>query len=73
MADRRTRESQVPKYISLKVCEELYEIIAREADREHVPMIDIVVRTLAHHFKHPELGYVPRQRLGRPRKELAAK
>lgn len=57
----------MPNYVSLKVCDELYTLIAQEADKRGLPMIDVVVRVLAEHFKKPELGFVPRKQLGRKR------
>jgi hypothetical protein len=62
----------MPNYVSLKVCDELYELIAKEADKNGIPMIDVVVLALAKHFKRPELGYVPRKRQGRKRHEVQA-
>lgn len=63
-----TNGPKVPNYISLKVCEELYILIAEEADRNDEAMIDVVVRTLAEKFGRPDLGKVPRKtRTGRPR------
>lgn len=61
----------VPNYVSLKVCDEMYTLIAREADKRGVPMIEVVVSVLANHFKRPDLNFVPRQRMGRPRKQRA--
>ena len=62
------RRSRVPKYISLKVSEDLYDLIARDADDEDMPMNEFVVHVLAAHFKRDDLDYVPRMRRGRPRK-----
>ena len=57
----------MPNYISLKVCEELYELIAEEADDNGTAMIDVVVKAIAEHFGRPDLGYVPRKPQGRKR------
>lgn len=66
------RKQQVPNYISIKVCEELYGLIARDADKNGVGLIDVVVRVVAEHFKRPDLGFVPRKPQGRKRiKQLA--
>ncbi len=62
-----SRAKQMPNYISLKVCDELYALIAKEADANGLPMIDVVVQALAEHFKQPALGYVPRKPQGRKR------
>lgn len=61
------RNSQVPNYISVKVCDELYALIAKEADKQGVKMIDVAVKAIAEHFKKPEFGYVPRKAQGRKR------
>jgi hypothetical protein len=58
---------QMPNYVSLKVCDELYELIAKESDKKQVPMIDVVVQALAEHFDRPDLAYVPRKPQGRKR------
>lgn len=54
----------VPKYISLKVCDQLYSLIARTADKEHVDLIDVAVRAVATALGRPELGWVPRKKRG---------
>ncbi len=60
--------SEVPKFISLKVCDELYDLVAKESDATGFPLIDVVVRRLAKSFKRPDLSFVPRKKIGRPRK-----
>jgi len=62
----------VPNYISLKVCDELYEIIAKQADKNGEKMIDVAVRAIAAHFKRADLGYVPRKPQGRKRVKMPA-
>ncbi len=62
----------MPVLMSLKVCGEMYDLIAKESDSQEIPMIDVVVRALAEHFKRPELGYVPRKLPGRRRRKLPA-
>jgi hypothetical protein len=57
----------MPNYVSVKVCDELYKLIAKEADKKSLPMIDVAVRAIAEHFKRPDLGYVPRKPQGRRR------
>lgn len=61
------KRDTVPNYISLKVCDELFGLVARESDDRGVPMIDVVVAALAKHFKRPDLGFVPRKPQGRKR------
>ena len=57
----------MPNYVSLKVCDELYDLIAKEADKKGLKMIDVVVLAVAEYFKRPDLGYVPRKPQGRKR------
>lgn len=54
-------------YISVKVCDELYDLVDKEAAANSENLIDVVVRALAEHFRRPDLGKVPRNRRGRKR------
>ena len=66
--DAATRKTTVPNYISFKACDELYHLIAKEADRNGKAMIDVVVQAVAEKLGRPDLGYVPRKsQVGRPR------
>jgi len=58
---------QMPNQMSIKVCDELYALIAREADAKGVAMTDVIAAALAAHFGKPEFGYVPRLPQGRKR------
>lgn len=58
---------QMPNLMSIKVCDELYALIAKEADAKGVAMTDIIASALAEHYGKPELGYVPRKPQGRKR------
>ena len=63
-----TRDRKVPNFMSIKVCNELYNLIAEEADRNDESMIDVIVRAVALQFNRPDLAVVPRKsRVGRPR------
>lgn len=66
-------KNSVPNYISVKVCDDLYQLIAQEAQSSGENLIDVVVRVMAEHYKRPELGRVPRKtRRRKPlREELA--
>ena len=44
----------------------------RAADREGLPLSELVVKALAHYLGKPELALVPRKKSGRPRKTLVA-
>lgn len=68
----RKKKQQMPNYISVKVSDELYELIAKAADEEGCAMIDIVVKAVAENFGRPELGYVPRKPQGRKRSKFPA-
>lgn len=48
-------------YISVRVSDELYKLVAKEADKKQVAMIDVVVAAVAEHFKRPDLAGVPRK------------
>ncbi len=52
---------------------ELKRLIGAEADRLDIDggMGELVVQILAKHFKRPDLARVPRERMGRPRKQPA--
>lgn len=52
-------------YISVKVGEELFRRIAKEAADNGTAMIDVVVQALANHYGKPSLGVVPRMPHGR--------
>lgn len=54
-------------YVSLIVCDELYALIAKEADKKGIAMSDVAVKSVAEHFNRLDLGYVPRVRPGRKR------
>ena len=70
--DVTMRKNEEPNYISLKVGDELYELIWREAQKRQIQLIDVVVQAVAEHFKKPELGYVPRKPRGpKPKKPRA--
>ncbi len=58
--------------IDVKVSPDLYALIAAEADRRGVSLGELLVQFAAAHFNRPDLDYVPRKRLGRPRKEVPA-
>lgn len=50
-----------PKYISLKLSEALYDLVAEHAGAIGLPMNEAIVRIVAEKFGRPELGYVPRK------------
>lgn len=70
MSESGAKQMAVP--MSIKICEELYEIITKEADKKGLAMTDVIAIALAQHFKRPDLGYVPRNRQGRKRTKQPA-
>ena len=61
----RPRREVVPNYVSLKLCDELYSLLVKEAAERAIPMNELVAQYVAEHFNRPELGYVPRKAQGR--------
>jgi hypothetical protein len=59
--------------IHVKMPSELRRIIEGVADDEGKNMGEVAVRLIAQALGRPELGYVPRKRMGRPRKEVAGR
>jgi hypothetical protein len=49
---------------------ELKQIVGQEADKQDIPMSELVVRIVAKALapKRPDLAVIPRKRSGRPRK-----
>ncbi len=60
-------------YIGLKANSELHQLIGQAADESGLPMGEWIVRLVAQALGRPELGYVPRKPMGRPRKEVAGR
>ena len=58
--------------IDVKTNKELYELIAKESDRQNVAMGKLLAGLAAAYFKRPELNYIPEKRRGRPRKYARA-
>jgi hypothetical protein len=50
---------------------ELKRLIGEDADTRNLPMNERIAQILAEHYGRPELGEVPRGKLGRPRKQPA--
>lgn len=64
-------KNETPKFISLKVCDALYDLIDKEANEHGVHLIDVVVRRLAESYGRDDLDYVPRGLRGRkPRNRI---
>ena len=47
---------------------ELRKLIAEEADREAIPLGEVVTRACAAYFSKPKLANIPRKLPGRPKK-----
>lgn len=58
------REIPVIKFLSLKICPELYDLLAKEAMEKGDDLIDVAVRRLAQSLRRPDLAEVPRKPRG---------
>lgn len=55
------RTNEKPCYLSVKVCQGLYDLLDAEATERGIPMIDVVVQRLAGSYgRLAEFGCVPR-------------
>jgi len=63
-------EGTVAELVQVKMQPELKRLLARQADKQNLPMGEVIVRLLAAQFGRPDLEKVPRLRLGRKRKAL---
>ena len=68
--DRIFREAIEVTNISVNTHPELKRLLAEEADKEGLPLSELVARVCAAYVKRPDLAVVPRKKMGRPRKEL---
>lgn len=59
--------------ISVYCDSELKQLAGKAADAAGVPLSEYVAQVLARELKRPDLGKIPRKRLGRPRKEVVIK
>lgn len=48
---------------------DLKRLVAERADAENLPLNEYVARVLAQHIGRPDLGWIPRKKLGKPRKK----
>lgn len=55
--------------VDLKLNDELYDLVAAEADRRGMSLAEVVVERLSHSFGRKDLNTIPRKKLGRPRKD----
>jgi hypothetical protein len=73
MPPQAQEKQRMPNYISLKVGDELYGLLAGQADARGVPLNEACAQILAEGLGRPELGYVPRKtQMGRPRTKVVA-
>ncbi len=70
MKTKTSPETSAPFRYEIKtwLSPELYDAFVAKADEDGVSMIELVNRFVAQGLKRPELGGVPRHRVGRPRK-----
>jgi hypothetical protein len=52
---------------------ELKRLAGEEADKQGLPLSEFVAKTLAERLGRPELGRIPRKKVGRPRNQVAAR
>ena len=50
----------------------LKELAGQRADKEGIPLSELVVRALAVFLDRPDLAAIPRKPMGRPRKPVSA-
>lgn len=57
------------KFVQVKLNPELYGVLASLADESQIPMGEYLVRLVAEKARRPDLAFVPRKRMGRPREK----
>ena len=59
----------------VRLAPELKQILGEKAEELNVPggMGELAVRILATHFERTDLAFVPRKKMGRPRKTVRAR
>lgn len=57
-------KNENPNFISVKVGDDLYQLILEKARSDGVHLIDVVVHAVAAQLGRPDLGYVPRGQRG---------
>lgn len=58
--------------VTVKINDGLYEQLAAEADRLGKPMNEVIIDALATRLGRPDLNFIPRKAMGRPRKHALA-
>lgn len=62
-------EGQLVDQIHVRLHPDLRRLVEKEANKQYpATMNDVIVRILAEYYERPELGTVPRKRMGRPPK-----
>ena len=64
-------DQNTPHKVGIKVYVHyiLYDLIKVQADADNVSVTDVVARSLANALNRPDLGTVPRKRMGAPRRD----
>lgn len=57
---------------TMKFNDELYRAMGEEADRRGVSLNDVVVDVVAKALGRPDLAFIPKKKMGRPRKHALA-
>lgn len=71
MPEASIQEQSLVTQLYVEILPELKEVLGRAADSENIPLNHLVARLLAKAMKRPELGVIPRKKMGRPRKQLS--
>lgn len=73
MAQRKYNSGMEPAVFSLKISEDLRELIGAAAGEAGQTMNEYIAKVMADHFGKPALAKIPRKPMGRPRKELSSR
>lgn len=65
------RDCKVAVDIRVYADPRLKDLAGKRADREGLPLSELVVKALAEYLGRPDLAVIPRKKPGRPRKVLA--
>ena len=64
-------EKPVKAALFIEIHAELKNLLGELADEEDVALNEYIAKLLARHVRRPDLAFIPRKRMGRPRKQIA--
>lgn len=70
MPQNNDEERIMSALVWLKMKPELKDLAGKKADKLGLPLSEFIVQILANDLKRPDLGTIPRKRIGRPRKPV---